>query len=138
MIQIAKNKIISYYEIKYKNGMGLNDIRNDLKNRKVQDAHITDIIRSLDERLLKCETEKTNNNKIKERIWVGYALMLIGGLFGIAGFFNKEAVGNYYLFAWGPILGGYLMIRNARKEIYESKETVNSDLQEPDFSEFTD
>lgn len=134
--QIAKEKIVSFYVRKHKSGMSLIEIRNDLLKRKVLENHINEIIRLLDENILKNETEKTTNNKLKERIWVGYIIMVIGGLFGIAGFIKKEAVGNYYLFAWAPIIAGYLMIRNAKSELFELKETTDLQNQEPDFSLF--
>lgn len=98
-----------------KSGKGFTEIRKVLEARKLDSDYITDVIRETDNRILR--GEKSNSLKLRSRELriIGLVIMIGGGAITSLTYLGLIDLNGYYVLAWGPIIGGYLMILAARR-----------------------
>ena len=100
------NELIEYFLIEKRKGMGFNEIRKTLEEKKFEDDKIKIIIRNIDNQILREETIKSQNQKAKELIYIGLFITIAGLIVTIGTFTGIINMGNSFLLAYGPILGG--------------------------------
>lgn len=111
----TNKSIVEHYLKKKKEGLGFSEIRKELTEKNLDADTISEIIKEIDNKLLKHETGKAFKLRSTELKGVGLFVMIGGGLVTFATYFNLIDLKGYYIAAWGPLIGGYLMILASRR-----------------------
>lgn len=100
-------KIVDQYLSKINNkDFSIFDVRQELEKNNVDEQEIRVIVRLVDNELQRRITSKSAGDKSKEIIWFGGIITAAGLLLTIGTYTGIIEMGNYFLFAYGPILGG--------------------------------
>ena len=110
------NGLIEFYTNQKREGMDFTEIRKELANKNYDEETIKYIIRKIDNQILHEEQHKSTSVKAKEIYAIGLLLMLGGGFITIATYFGIINIEGLYIIAYGPIIGGYLMILTSRRK----------------------
>ena len=113
-MKIDLNELIDYYYQKKNDGMSFSEIKMELENKNLDSDSISIIIKAVDKKILKNNLEPEHKPKFKEIKVIGLAIMIIGGIITVGGYLNWIDLGEYYIIAWGPVIGGYLLILFSR------------------------
>lgn len=114
-------KIVDYYIQKIdENGeeFTILEIRRELEKNNVDEEEIRIIVRLVDNELQRRLIDKSTGDRSKEMIWFGGILTAIGLIFTIGSYTGIIKMGNSFLLAYGPILGGLSILfygRSRRK-----------------------
>ena len=112
---------INFYFEKKKSGMDFTAIRKELEQKNYSEDAIKAIIREIDTLILNHETGRSKIKVINELRIIGY-LLVIGGLAVTLGtYFGLFRIKDYYIFAYGPIVSGAVMILRSRKRVDRAK-----------------
>jgi len=90
--------------------MGFSEIRKALESKNIEEAQIKAIIRTIDNKVLGEATEKSKNLKAKEIIYLGLFITVVGIFITIATYTGMINMGDSFLLAYGPILGGIAIL----------------------------
>jgi len=106
MNNLSVFELVDRYRDKKERGMSFSEIRKSLERQGVHSESIRVIIQSIDNEILKDEKIKSQNKNARELILIGLVLALSGLLITVLTFTRIIAMGNYYLLAYGPLIGG--------------------------------
>ena len=109
-----KSLVDDYHQKKIE-GMDFSQIRKELADKNVDETMIKNIVREIDNRILRGDIKKTSKLKARELRLIGWVLMIIGGLITLGTYFQWIDVKGYYIVSYGPVIAGYLLIIAARK-----------------------
>lgn len=110
-----RNADIACYVRSKQAGMSFSAIRKELEAKGYADDEITAMIKEIDDRVIDFALTRTSGSKARELRIIGMLVMLEGGIVTIATYFGFIELTGYYILAWGPIVGGYLMILASRR-----------------------
>ena len=82
------------------------DVRQELEKNKVEEEEIKVIMRLVDNELQRRTFSKSQGEKSKEIMWFGGVIFCLGLAITIGTFTGFIDMGNYFLVAYGPVLGG--------------------------------
>ena len=100
-------KIVNYYVEKVNDkDFTILDARIELEKNNIEEQEIRIIIGLVDNELHRRVASKSRGGKPKELIWVGGVITAVGLIFTIGTYIGVIKMGNYFLLAYGPILGG--------------------------------
>lgn len=105
---------IQHYVEKKQSGTDYSVIRKELETKGMSKDQISEFIREVDKIILEDNTGSSSKVKMKEAKIIGYVLLFGGGFVTLATYFNWINLNGLYIFAWGPILSGYLLILISR------------------------
>ncbi|MBU0489244.1 MAG: hypothetical protein KKD31_14960 [Bacteroidetes bacterium] len=91
-------------------GMEYSEIRKTLASKNLDEDRIKDLIRHIDNQIIKDELLKTKNRKAFELIIAGSVVSVVGLAITIGTFLGVINMGDSFLLAYGPILGGLGML----------------------------
>lgn len=104
---MERAKIVDYYIDKINDkDFNILNVRQELENNNVDEPEIKVIVRLVDNELQRRLTTKTASNNPKELIWFGGIITVAGLIVTIGTYTGLIEMGNYFLLAYGPILGG--------------------------------
>ncbi|PKQ61721.1 hypothetical protein BZG02_14955 [Labilibaculum filiforme] len=109
-----KELVDLYYQKKIE-GMDFSQIRKELADKNVDEDLIKDVVRAIDDRMLRGEVKKTGKSKAREFRLMGWTLMIIGGIITLGTYFKWFDMHGYYFVSYGPVIAGYLLIVAARR-----------------------
>jgi hypothetical protein len=104
------DKLIGKYLNEKRNGKDFTDIRKELEELSVEESKIRFIIRSIDNVILKEETNKVANIKAREVITIGGILSAVGLFITIGTYSGLIYMGNSFLIAYGPLFTGIAIL----------------------------
>lgn len=107
----SREDLINYYLEKKRKGVGFSEIRRELTGLSIQEDLITEIIRNIDDIILKEELEKSERNKENRLKLPGYILMVFGLLVTLATYTSIIDLHGRYIIVYGPVIAGYFMVR---------------------------
>lgn len=81
-------------------------VRQELEKSKIDEEEIKIIVRLVDNALQRRLVNIAANGKSRELIWIGGAITLVGSLVTILTYTGLIDMGNHFLVAYGPVLGG--------------------------------
>ncbi len=100
------NQLIQHFLEEKKNGMDFSEIRKTLEQNGIEEDKIKIIIRDIDNKILREEQIKSNNQKARELIYIGLFFTIAGLFLTIGSYTGFIDLGNVFVLAWGPVLGG--------------------------------
>ncbi len=104
------NELVAHYYEKKKQGIDFSEIRKEMENQKIDPEKIAQVIRRVDDKLLK-EFDKPVITKDYSKLrYAGYILMFIGGALTLANYVRWINLSGKYYWAFIPIIGGYLLV----------------------------
>jgi hypothetical protein len=102
-----REKIVDHYLSKVNDkDFSIYDVRQELERNKVDEQEIKVIIRLVDNELQRRITSKSAVRKSKEIMWFGGVITTAGLILTIGTYTGVIEMGNHFLLAYGPILGG--------------------------------
>ncbi|NOU60886.1 hypothetical protein [Marinifilum caeruleilacunae] len=108
-------ELVEFYHSKKIDGMDFSQIRNEMKQKGIDENTIKNVVREIDNKILSGEVKKSGKLKARELRLIGWALMIIGGVITLGTYFQWFDVKGYYIVGYGPVIAGYLMIVAARR-----------------------
>lgn len=116
---VSLGSIIDECFAKAENGASYSAIRKDLKNEGLTDDAISLILREVDERVIASDLKKAKQLKLKEQMFWGYALMTVGAVLTFLAYAGMIHIKPrfFYVVAFGPVIGGYLLFLKARSKL---------------------
>ncbi|MUP37814.1 hypothetical protein [Labilibaculum euxinus] len=108
-------ELVDLYHQKKIEGMDFSQIRKELVEKNIEEDLIKDIVRAIDDRILRGEVKKKGKFKVRELRLIGWTLMIIGGIITLGTYFHWFDMKGYYFVSYGPVIAGYLLIIAARK-----------------------
>lgn len=106
---------VDLYHQKKIEGMDFSQIRKELADKNIEEDLIKDIVRAIDDRMLRGEVKSTGKSKAKELRLMGWTLMIIGGILTLGIYFHWFDAKGYHFVSYGPVIAGYLLIIAARR-----------------------
>ena len=103
-----------YLEQKFK-GKDYSEIHFELKYKGISDEETKALIRAIDDRFLAGKRRPVKEDKQDYRIIGGFGLVILGTVVTVGTYTGFIPLGNVYLFAYGPILGGLAMISASKR-----------------------
>lgn len=91
-------------------GMDFSEIRKELKAKGESDDTIRIVIRSIDRCIIEIEREKTELRRVKERFYIGLCIFGLGLSVSVGSYMGFIEMGDSYVIAYGPVLGGFMMM----------------------------
>ena len=117
-IMTDRAKIVDFYleKISDKN-FEISEVRNDLERNNFDEEEIKIIVRIVDNALQRSLLEETSSRKSKNLVYVGAVITLIGLFITVGTYTGLIRMGNSFLIAYGPLLGGFsiLLVGLAKK-----------------------
>jgi len=98
------------YLTKKKEGHSFSEIRKELKVKGLTDEQVKVVIRSIDNKIIKEEVNKSNRSTRRQIIFMGLVLTLIGLLITIGTYTGFINIGQSFILSYGPIFGGIGLI----------------------------
>lgn len=100
-------KIVDYYIEKINDkDFNILIVRQELEKNNVDEQEIKIIVRLVDNEMQRRLTTKATNDNSKELVWFGGIIAAAGLIFTIGTYSGIIKMGNHFLLAYGPILGG--------------------------------
>lgn len=109
------NELVEHYYEKKSEGMDFSQIRKELTAQKVGEAEIKEIVREIDQKILKEGLKKKSKLKPRDLRIIGWILMITGGTLTFGLYFKLFDLKNFHFLAYGPVIAGYLLIVAARR-----------------------
>lgn len=82
------------------------EVRQELEKNKIPEEEIRIVVKLVDNELHRRISLKSKNYKSKPILWVGASITGLGILITAGTYFNLIDTGDFYVIAYGPILGG--------------------------------
>ena len=114
-----KSELIEKYAQQKLEGKSFSEIRNELKSINLTQDEINALIKEIDSEVLKREVENVNNEDGKEKLIIGYVLLIIGLIITTLMYLGIINAKFIYILGFGPILVGFYMVYKAK---YKKKE----------------
>jgi hypothetical protein len=100
-------KIVDFYIEKINDkDFSILNVRQELEKNNVDEQEIKVIVRLVDNEIQRRLKNKTTGDSSMELIWFGGIITAAGLIFTIGTYTGIIKMGNYFLLAYGPILGG--------------------------------
>lgn len=109
------NYLVKEYYLKKKSGLGFREIRRELEIKNYSPEDINHIIKCIDDFLIYEEIYKLKKIRSNEIKYIGYTLTFIGVTITLLTLFGIIYLKDSYIFAYGPMVGGILMVLAAKK-----------------------
>ena len=107
--------VLEIYSDKRKRGMDFSEIRSELTAKGLSETQVKSIIKEIDRKEISGELKKAKRIQSRELKMIGWTLMILGGIVTIGTHYQWFNTGGLYVLAYGPVIGGYLMIVSARR-----------------------
>lgn len=95
-------------------GMDYSAIRKQLVDKGFETSYIAEIIRKVDELVLKDNQDIRISKKFKDAKIIGYIFMFAGGLVTLASYMQMIDLKGKSFLAWAPLVIGYYIIFKSR------------------------
>jgi hypothetical protein len=113
--------LIQYYYEKKKQGTDFSEIRKEMEMKNFAPEKISEIIRKVDNKILKEHDKPQSTKDYRKLRYAGYILMLAGGILIVANYVHWiNLKGNYY-WAFILVVGGYLLVNLERLILKKQK-----------------
>ena len=109
------NELSDYYFDKKVEGMDFSEIRKELKVKGLDDADIKIVVRDIDNKLLSGIRKKQDRSSTNASMVLGICLVVGGVIVTIGTYTGWINMGDYFILAYGPILGGLSMIAVSKR-----------------------
>jgi hypothetical protein len=107
LLNMDRAKIVDHYLSKVNDkDFSVFDVRKELERNNVDEQEIKVIVRLVDNELQRRITGKSAVNKSKEIMWFGGVITTAGLILTIGTYTGAMEMGDHFLLAYGPILGG--------------------------------
>lgn len=110
------DSLSEYYFDKKMKGMDFSEIRRELKAKGLDDADIKIVVRDIDNKLLSSIRQKQNKSSVNATRMIGICLVFGGVILTVGTYAGWIKMGDYFIFAYGPILGGLAMISASKRD----------------------
>lgn len=111
-----KSELIEKYAQQKLEGKSFSEIRNELKSINLTQDEINALIKEIDSEVLKREVENINEESGKEKLIIGYALLVIGLIITTLMYLGVINARLIYILGFGPILVGFYMVYKAKNK----------------------
>lgn len=107
IITMDRAKIVDYFlgKLEDKN-FSILDVRQELEKNNIDEEEIRVIVKLVDSELRRKITNKSSADSSREIVWLGGSITLAGLVLTIGTYTGLIDMGNYFVLAYGPILGG--------------------------------
>ena len=100
-------KIVDYFLRKLEDkNFSILDVRQELEKNNIDEEEIRVVVKLVDSELRRKITNKSSADSSREIMWLGGSITLAGLVLTIRTYTGLIDMGNYFVLAYGPILGG--------------------------------
>lgn len=110
------DSLSEYYFNKKLKGMDFSEIRRQLKTKGLDDSDIKIVVKTIDNKLLNSIRQKDVKSSVNTTRTIGILLVVGGTIVTIGTYAGWIRLGDYFVFAYGPILGGLAMVAGSKRE----------------------
>ncbi len=107
--------IVDYIISEKESGKSYTEIRAYLRDQKLSESEINDLIYASDHILLNKLANKESRLPQISNKTIGYILIFMGVFVTIYTFIKAEELGGYYVLFYGPVITGLGLLSNNRK-----------------------
>jgi hypothetical protein len=116
-------KIVDFYLQKLSDkNFEISDVRKDLEKNSFDEAEIRIIVRLVDNELQRRLFIDSHNRKSFDLVYIGAILTFLGAGFTIATYTGLINMGDSFLIAYGPFLGGLSILMTGLAKRIKSKD----------------
>lgn len=104
-------KLVDYFLAKiHDKDFEIYQVRQELEKHNIEEDEIKVIVKIVDNAHQRLSLTKAGNSKANELIWIGLVVTIVSAGVTIGTFLGIINMGNSFLIAYGPFLGGIALL----------------------------